>query len=140
MAVTLLGRRRLLGAAPAAALAAASALTAPGDASAAGNVLVVYVGGWDCPYCTVWKNEHKAAWLASDLARHVRYVEIDPPKLKEAYQERYWPQDLLPVLAQVPRKSGTPRFLVVKNGKLVANEFGNGQWPKALEAIKKAVG
>ena len=138
MAVTFLGRRRLLGAAP--ALALGPSLVMPRVASAAGNVLVIYIGGWDCPYCVVWKNENKASWLASDLAKKVRYVEVDPPRLKQAYEQRHWPEDLLPVLAKIPSKSGTPRFLVVKDGKIVANEFGAGKWPKALDASKKAVG
>ena len=109
-------------------------------AAAAQDVTVIYVGGWDCPYCVVWKNENKARWLASDLYKKVRYVEVDPPRLKEAYEERYWPDQLWPVLKQVPRKSGTPRFLVVKNGKIVANEFGSSKWNAALAAIAKAVG
>ena len=109
-------------------------------ALAAAGVMFVYVGGWDCPYCTVWKNEQKAKFLASDVGKHVRIVEIDVPLLKEAYQERYWPEEMRPVLAQVPRKSGTPRFLVVKNGKLIANAFGNNEWPRAVEAMRKALG
>jgi hypothetical protein len=129
-----LSRRALLGG----ALLSLSATEAP--LSAETQVLVVYVGGWDCPYCTTWKNEHKAEWLASDLARRVRYVEVDSPKLREAYQEHFWPGELAPVLAQIPRKSGTPRFLVVRNGKIVANEFGAGRWPNAVAAVKKALG
>ena len=70
----------------------------------------------------------------------MRFVEVDAPLLKQAYQERYWPEDVRPVLAQVPRKSGTPRFLVVKDGKLVANAFGNNEWPTAVEAMRKALG
>lgn len=109
-------------------------------ARAASPVVVIYVGGWDCPYCIAWKNQSRADWLASDIARRVRYVEVESPSLKEAYQERYWPEDLRPVLEQVPHKAGTPRFLVVKRGKLVANTFGTNKWPKAVEAARKALG
>ena len=115
-------------------------LTAVLPAEAAAGVMFVYVGGWDCPYCTVWKNEEKAKFLASEVGRRVRMVEIDAPLLKQAYQERYWPEEVRPVLAQVPHKSGTPRFLVVKNGKLVANAFGNNEWSRAVEAMRKALG
>ena len=59
------------------------------------------------------------------------------PKLKEAYQERYWPGDLKPILDQLPRKSGTPRFLIVKDDKVIANEFGGSQWSKILAELKK---
>ena len=109
-------------------------------ARAASGVAVIYVGGWDCPYCTTWKNQYKAAWVASPEYKKVTWTEIDPPKLREAYQERYWPGDLKAVLDQIPRKSGTPRFLIVKDGKLVSNEFGAGKWESSLAALKKLVG
>jgi len=110
------------------------------SASANPSVGVVYVGGWDCPYCTDWKNKHKARWVASPEYKKVSYVEVDPPKLREAYQPRYWPGDLASILEQVPRKSGTPRWLVVKDGKIVANEFGVSKWTRILDDIKKLVG
>jgi hypothetical protein len=40
----------------------------------------------------------------------------------------------------VARSSGTPRWLVVKDGKIVANEFGVSKWTKILGDIKKLVG
>lgn len=114
----------------------AAAFAAPG-ARAAPNLKVVYIGGWDCPPCTTWKNNHKAAWLASPEYRRVTWVEVDPPKLKEAYQERYWPAELKPVLDQLPRKSGTPRFLIVRDGRVVANEFGAGKWENIMAELRK---
>ena len=67
----------------------------------------------------------------------ITWIEVDAPKLKEAYQERYWPGDLRPILDQLPRKSGTPRFLIVRDGKIIANEFGGSQWTKVLAELKK---
>lgn len=109
-------------------------------ASAAGPLKVVYVGGWDCAPCTTWKNRYKAEWLASPQFTKVSWVEVESPKLKEAYRERYWPDDLRPVLESLPRKSGTPRFLVVKDGRVIANEFGVSTWPKILDVVKKQTG
>jgi hypothetical protein len=109
----------------------------PSAAQAAPPLKVIYVGGLDCPPCTSWKNKHKADWLASPEYSRVTWIEVDAPKLKEAYQERYWPGDLKPILDQLPRKSGTPRFLIVRDGKIVANEFGGGQWSRILAELKK---
>ena len=117
---------------------AGSAATVP--ASSAGPLKVVYVGGWDCPPCTAWKNRYKAEWLASPQFARVSWVEVESPKLKEAYRERYWPDDLRPVLESLPRKSGTPRFLVLKDGRVIANEFGVSTWPKILDVVKKQTG
>lgn len=79
------------------------------------------------------------------LARFARVQEGDlgrvrSPKLREAYKERYWPADLRPVLAQLPRKSGTPRFLIVRDGKIVSNEFGTGGWAPTVADLKKELG
>jgi hypothetical protein len=122
-------------------LAATSPLMSFGPARAASSDLtVIYVGGGDCPPCTQWKNTQKARWLASPEYKKVTWVEVESPKLREAYKERYWPADLRPVLAQLPRKSGTPRFLIVRDGKLVANEFGTGRWAATVADLKKELG
>ena len=109
-------------------------------AQAAGDVEVIYVGGWDCPYCTMWQKQYKAEWLASPEFKQVTYTEIDPPHLREAYQERYWPGELKAVLDQIPRKSGTPRFLIVSRGKLVFNAAGADQWERAMRALRNVLG
>ena len=127
-----MNRRALLFTGFAAALAARPA--------AASDIKVIYVGGWDCPPCTQWKNTQKAGWLASADYQKVTWIEVDAPKLKEAYQERYWPGDLKPILDQLPRKSGTPRFLIVRDGKVVSNEFGGSKWTLILADLKKMLG
>jgi hypothetical protein len=121
-------------------LAATSPLLAIGAARAASDLTVIYVGGWDCPPCTQWKNTQKARWLASPEYKKVTWVEVESPRLREAYKERYWPADLRPVLAQLPRKSGTPRFLIVRDGTVVSNEFGTGRWVATLADLKKQLG
>jgi hypothetical protein len=109
-------------------------------ARAAPALKVIYVGGWDCEPCTAWKAKYKTRWLASPEYKQVTWVEIEAPKLKEAYQARFWPGDLKPILDQLPRKSGTPRFLIVKDDKIIANEFSVGQWVKILAELKKQLG
>ncbi len=109
----------------------------PLSARAAPDLKVIYIGGLDCQPCTAWKNKYKAGWLASPEYRQVTWIEVEVPKLKEAYKERYWPGELAPILDQLPRKSGTPRFLIVKDDKLVANEFGVSHWPKIMAELRK---
>ena len=112
----------------------------PGAARAASEIKVIYIGGWDCPPCTQWKNTRKAGWLASPEYSRVTWIEVESPRLKEAYQERYWPGDLKPILDQLPRKSGTPRFLIVRDGQVVANEFGGSKWAVIMADLKKLLG
>jgi hypothetical protein len=112
----------------------------PVAASAASGVEVIYVGGLDCPYCTMWKDKYKAEWLASPEYKKVTYIEVDSPKLREAYQDRFWPGDLKEILTQVPRKTGTPRFLIVKDGRVVFNDLGVDRWNRAMLALKNVLG
>jgi len=121
-------------------LAATAPALAVEPVRAAPDLTVIYVGGLDCPPCTQWKNTQKARWLASPEYKKVTWVEVESPKLREAYKERYWPADLRSVLAQLPRKSGTPRFLIVRDGKIVSNEFGTGGWAPTVAGLKKELG
>ena len=117
----------------------AAAVAAPAAAQSANTV--VYVGGWDCGPCTVWTRDKKPAWLASSEFKRGRYIEIDSPRLKEAYQDQYWPADLRPIRDQLKNKWGTPRFIVAKDGLVVSSEWGSGEWDRAWAAIQKpAVG
>jgi hypothetical protein len=106
----------------------------------AAAVTVIYVGGRDCPPCWEWKQLDRPDWLASALVKRVRYVEVEPATLREAYEAWHWPPDLRPVLDGLPRKAGTPRFVVLKGDQVVANEFGHTRWEATLEAIRAAVG
>ena len=122
-------------------LASTSPLMLFGPARAVSSDLtVIYVGGGDCPPCTRWKTTQKPRWLASPEFPKVTWVEVESPKLKDAYQERYWPAGLRPVLAQLPRKAVTPRFLIVSDGKVVSNEFGSGRWAATMADLRKLLG
>jgi hypothetical protein len=104
------------------------------------RVTVINVAASNCPYCAKWDQQYKADWLASALYRKVRYVETGSPAVKTAYEETYWPTDLKSVLDKVPRKNGTPRFLIVQGNDIVFNEFGVNGWPKLLDRLQTVVG
>ncbi|CAN5739052.1 hypothetical protein BH11PSE3_BH11PSE3_29780 [soil metagenome] len=122
------------------ATVAAAAVAVADTARAAPDLRVIYVGGLDCPPCTQWKNTRKAAWLASPEYRQVWWIEVEAARLRDAYQARYWPGDLTPVLDQLPRKSGTPRFLIVQDGRVVANQSGVSKWANIMTDLKKLLG
>lgn len=109
-------------------------------AAAAGRIQVIYVGGLDCPYCTVWRKEYMKDWAASPWYRQVEWIEVDVPHLREAYQQRFWTGELEPIREQLPRKSGTPRFIVVRDGKVVSNELGVNRWEDTVSRIRTLLG
>lgn len=121
-------KRRSLVLATAASLASARAFAAPS------NIQLVYVGGRDCPACVHWVRETKPRFVASTLYRKLRYVEIETARMREAYDARNWPQHLVTILYDLPRKTGRPRFLIVKDGRLYANELGG--WNQTVSYLQ----
>jgi hypothetical protein len=115
------------------------AASAAGTARATAAPQVIYIGGLDCPPCRRWAESYRASWLASPQYQRVTWYEIEPAHLREAYEARHWPEALLPVLGQVPRKSGTPRFLIVADGWIVSNEYGVSRWAKTMVMLKKVL-
>jgi hypothetical protein len=44
------------------------------------------------------------------------------------------------VLAQVPHKSGTPRFLIVVDRRIVSNEIGVSRWLRTMAELRTLLG
>lgn len=101
------------------------------------DLQLIYIGGQDCPPCQRWRASSLPRWLASPEFQKVNYFEIEPITLKEAYDERSWPRGLRPILAQIPRRSGTPRFLIVRDGRIVSNQLGVSAWASTLKDLKQ---
>jgi hypothetical protein len=112
-------------------------LLLPAAAQAGDKVTVVNVHAWDCPPCIQWQNKYKKDWIASRAFRQVRYVEIDSPTIRQAYDASLWPQDLRPLLKEV--FAGVPRYLIVKDGRIVSNQYGVDHWPLLLADLPKFV-
>jgi hypothetical protein len=129
-----MNRRAFVFASLSASLAVA---TASGAARAASDIKVIYVGGLDCEPCTRWKTTYKAKWLASPEYREVTWVEVESPRLRDAYQRRFWPGDLGSILDQLPRKNVTPRFLIVEDGQVVDNQAGTSKWTTIMSDLKR---
>ena len=61
-----------------------------------------------------------------------RFSRVEPRRRARAF--------VLGLLAELPRKTGTPRFLIVRDGKVLSNEFGTGRWAATLADLKKQLG
>lgn len=122
-----------------AGLVVAATAAAPARAIPA-EIRVILVGGPDCLPCVRWKREYLEAWIASPEFRQVLWEEVEAARFREAYQEQYWPGDLAPILAQILRKSGAPRFLIVQAGRIVSNHLGVSKWANTLDDLRKLLG
>ena len=108
-------------------IAAALATLAPGTVRAGSRIELVYIGARECPYCALWTRRDKPALLASPMFKRLTFIEIEPRRIRDAYNPRHWPARLVPILQQLLIKDGTPRFLILKDGVLHANSLGDWQ-------------
>src|SRR5476651_2765107 len=98
---------------------------------------VIYIGGQDCPNCAQWKGQYKAKWESSPEFKKVKWVAVDPPSLLKAYDSANWPDDQKAILAKLPSKSGTPRFVLVKDAAITDNPSAVRGWQTIFVDIQK---
>lgn len=130
MSATTLSRRSmfglLLGTAATAALS-----TYAGPAAAKGapapEMMVIYVCADDCGPCRVFEAEDLPRWMASPLARSVRFVRAKAPKSTQAFQAKYWPSVARPYMSAF-RAPIVPSFMFVAGGNVVASGAGLNGW------------
>jgi hypothetical protein len=119
-------------------LASMAILAPTGVGASAGAVQLVYVGARECPWCVRWMRDEKPRLVASPVFRHLTYVEIEPRRIRDAYEPRYWPAQLVPILRSLPLKDGTPRFLILRDGALYANHLGG--WENVMPQLRRLTG
>jgi hypothetical protein len=113
-------------------------LASTGAGARAGGIELVYVGARECPWCALWTRQDKPALLASAMFRRMTYTEIEPRRIRDAYSPRYWPARLQPILRSLPLKDGTPRFLILRDGVLIANHLGG--WEDVVPQLRRLTG
>ena len=119
-------------------IAAALAMLASGETRGANQIELVYVGARECPYCTLWRRREQPALVSSALFKQLTFTEIEPRRIRDAYNPRYWPARLQPILQSLLVPDGTPRFLVLRDGTLYGNHLGD--WSETLAELRRLTG
>jgi len=101
--------------------------------AAAGN-MVVYITARDCPSCARFEATYLGRFTAAMQAKGYTVRKVAVEHLNNIRDQNYWPNDLKPLLAQFGNKGGTPRFLVVHDGRVIENLF-KGSSGRALAGI-----
>jgi hypothetical protein len=100
------------------------------------QLILINIHAWDCPPCIRWHNTERKKWESSSLYKQVRYVEIDSPTIRQAYDSKYWPADLHPLL-KLTGGHGVPRYLIVKDGNIVSDQYGVDHWSYTMADLAK---
>ncbi len=115
------------------------AVLASGETRAnSSRIELVYIGARECPYCALWRRREQPDLVASPMFKQISFTEIEPRRIRDAYNPRYWPARLLPILQSLLVPDGTPRFLVLRDGALYGNHLGD--WPEALAELRRLTG
>ena len=96
-------------------------------ASAANNVVIVYIAADDCAPCRVFASDDWPKFEASPLFRLVRFHKTSAPKTTQAYQLKYWPVEARPYAAAV-KVPIVPSFILVNNGGVTLVGSGIVGW------------
>jgi len=107
-------------------------------AAAAKDVMVLYVGAHNCPPCAFWESASKPTFLASPAAKKLTFREVKAGTYMDTRGSGSWPDDLKWIRDAGRADAGTPRFIVVVDGKIVKNRTGN--WSgEVLPFVEKLV-
>ena len=101
--------------------------------AAAGNT-VVYISASDCVPCARFDATYLERFTAAMQAKGYAVRRVVVAHLNDIRDQNYWPSDLKPLLAQFGNKGGTPRFLVVHDGRVIQNLY-TGSSGRALAGI-----
>jgi hypothetical protein len=99
----------------------------------AGNT-VVYISAGDCVPCARFDATYLEKFTAAMQAKGYAVRRVIVAHLNDIRDQSYWPSDLKPLLAQFGNKGGTPRFLVVHDGRVIQNLY-TGSRGRALAGI-----
>ena len=94
----------------------------------AARIQVIYIGAYNCPPCKTWELFSEPAWRKTPEAKQVELRTIKVPFFTNTGSDNAWPEDLRWVRDRTNARSGTPRFIVVVDDRIVGTAFGTNGW------------
>lgn len=98
----------------------------------AGQDTVIYIGAADCKYCREWEARYEHKFKEMCAARNVKFRGFQVATIRNIRDERYWPNDLKPLLAKFSSRTGSPHFLAIADGQVIVDTHGIVNWQKLI--------
>ncbi len=95
-------------------------------------VTLIYVTSGACYYCRQWENFVEPEWVRSPERSRLSYRVVDFPHFGNITSDSRWPEDLRWVRDELRLTRGTPRFILVKDRKILASYFGTRSWQSEM--------
>ncbi len=144
-------RRTLLLAAPGLALAALAGcgtsqvrgpiVTADAGPDPERPLTVIYIGARNCGYCLEWEGEEERQFLASETRKRLTYRRLIFRSFRNVTSNGVWPGDLVWVRDRLGIRSGTPRFIVVREQEILLTTSGTEAWSyEVLPLVRDRLG
>lgn len=107
------------------------------------KVDLVFFTADDCKYCAEWKRESKGDALKWAQAKSVAFHEINKPKIRMPYVEKYFPADAAFAWEDIKASGKTnfmiPRWIVYADGKAVMSAAAIRDWSRLLRFAEDVV-
>jgi hypothetical protein len=96
------------------------------------DVFILGIMARDCDVCREWNAYERATLERLCREARVRFREVEVTRFSDIREAAAWPFDLKPVLAKIPYSDGTPRFLVVHEGRIIQHTVGLTQYRRGI--------
>jgi hypothetical protein len=102
----------------------------------AAELLVLYLGTPDCPWCRAWEANNRGKFLSSPLAKTITLVEVKGASLTTGVQLHDFPEQYRDIAKRIGSgRLGVPQFVVISNRRILMREIGTWAWEDRLEPL-----
>jgi hypothetical protein len=103
------------------------------------RITVIYVSALNCPFCRDWEANSKTKWEQSAERSRVDFRVVQAPFFERLDEDHYWSSDIRWIRDQLRISRGTPRFIVVVDGKVVRHKFGVRSWQTEIYPLLQSL-
>lgn len=106
------------------------------------KITLIYISAWNCPPCIYWSRQYKPLFQTESAKKHIIFREVEAYRYQSIGEDGLWPEDLRWVRDELGIIRGTPRWIILNDGKIElsgrGSEWRNIIWPRLREIVAAA--